>query len=404
MDQDIDIRPFNIYRDDMNEHSIQKGLDAGRITPDDAARIREFIGVTRGEGLSAGRIRSLCSKLVNIRRYIPQYTGITYPQLMAGVGSMRGGHYAQTTLQESLKILKKFIRFLMEYGYTDITEIQLKKIKISNKIDKALTPADILTKDEILSLVGACKSPRDRALISLTYESGARISEVCELRWKDITLLEDGISITTREGKKGERRRYIRVVWCRPYVAEWKNAYPVRLPSPDHPIFVTAQGKTLRYGVLRTQFNAILKRSGIEKRTTLHSLRHARATHLLSDGYSESAIKLMLWGSIDTRMLTTYAHLNNADIDREVLIKHGLLAADASPDPLAPQQCQQCYLVNLPGAMYCNRCGAPLTKSAKQSVDTAMSIGKDSPEYRALLKNIKEDLGLTSPHLETGPQ
>jgi len=264
----IDIRPFVEYRAEFNENTILKGIEEGRITPEEGQVIREFVGIAHGEGLSPGRIRALVSKLVSIRQYVPQYIGITYPQLMQGVGALRTGHYAPSTVQESLKILKKFVRHLREYGYTDISEPQLKKIKIETRYEIDISPADIPTKDDVLKLIGSCRNPRDRGLIALTYESGGRISEVCGLRWKDVTLDERGISITTRNHTKGEKRRYIRCVWCRPYVAEWLSNYPVQPVPPDSPVFVTEQGKSIRYGVWRHQFNRILKRSGITKHIT----------------------------------------------------------------------------------------------------------------------------------------
>ncbi|MFA7122102.1 MAG: tyrosine-type recombinase/integrase [Bacilli bacterium] len=362
--REIDVRSFNEYRPEFNENSISKATEDGRITPEDARVIREFIGTAQGEGLSPARIRALTSKLVSMRRYIPPYPGITYPQLMQGVGALRTGHYAQSTVQESLKVLKKFVRFLMEYGYTEITEAQLKKIRIENRYEIDLTPSDILTKEEVIKLIQACRNPRDRALIALTYESGGRISEVCDLRWKDITIEETGIAITTRKNTKKEKRRYIRCVWCRPYVAEWLSNYPVQ-PVPDStPVFVTEQLKSIRYGVYRHQFNRILKRSGIEKKITLHDLRHARVTHLSAEGLSESVIKLMIWGDVGTSMLGRYQHLSNQDIDRQVRELYGLADKNAAPDPMEPRQCNRCYLVNKPDAMYCNRCGAPLTEEA----------------------------------------
>jgi len=370
----IDIRPFKEFRPELNEKCISRAVLDGRITPDDARVIREFIGIAQGEGLSPGRICALTSRLVNMRQYIPPYPGITYTQLMQGVAALRGGHYAESTKIECLRVLKKFVRFLMEHGYTEITEAQLKKIRIENRYEIDLTPNDILTKEEVIKLVRACRNPRDRALIALTYESGARASEVCALRWKDITIEETGIAITTRKGTKKEKRRYIRCVWCRPYVAEWLSNYPIQPVPANAPVFVTKQLKSIRYDVFRQQFNRILERSGIEKKITLHDLRHARVTHLSAEGLNESAIKLMIWGDVSTTMLGRYQHLSNQDIDRQVHEIYGLTEKNTAPDPMTPRQCPRCFLVNKPDAMYCNRCGAPCTEEAKTAREVANEI------------------------------
>ena len=402
----IDIRPVTIYRPEYNENSLAKGLAEGRITPTDAQLIREFIGVAQAEGLSPGRVRGLVSKLVNIRQYLPPYMGVTYPDLMQGVGRLRTGHYAPSTVQESLRVLKKFLRYLMEHGYTEITEAHLKKVRIENRYEIDLSPSDILTKDEIVKLLQACRNPRDRALIALTYESGARISEVCALRWKDLTIEETGLSITTRNHTKGEKRRYIRCIWCRPYVAEWMSNYPLQPIPEDAPVFVTQQRKSIRTGVYRHQFNRILVRSGIQKAVTPHDLRHARVTHLAADGYSETVIKLMLWGDVNTPMYGGYLHLSNQDIDREFNEKHGFTSPVERHNPMEPRQCTQCYLVNKPDAMYCNRCAAPLTEEARATraaLVTDIQAELDADPLRAELdrrfaeieKQLREKYGLS---------
>lgn len=361
----IEVRPFIKYKPEFNDNTILKGLESGLITDEDAAIIREFAAVAEGEGLSPGRIRALVSKLVNVRQYMPEYVGMTYPQFVQGVIKLRNGHYAHSTVQESLKILKKFIRYLREYGYADISEAQLKKIRIENRYEFDITESDVLTKDEIIQLLQGCRNPRDRALIALAYESGGRISEVCSLRWKDLTIEDRGISITTRNHTKGEKRRYIRCVWCRPYVAEWMSNYPVQPVPAEAPVFVTEQRKSIRSNVYRHQFNRIVKRSGIEKPITIHDLRHARVTHLINDGYSETTVKLMVWGDVNTPMLRGYLHLSAADIDREFDEKHGFIDTVTQRDPMEPRVCTQCYLTNKPDAMYCNRCAAPLTEEAR---------------------------------------
>jgi hypothetical protein len=100
--------------------------------------------------------------------------------------------------------------------------------------------------------------------------------------------------------------------------------YPVQPIPDDAPVFVTEQLKSIRYNVYRHQFNRILERSGIEKKITLHDLRHARVTHLSAEGLSESVIKLMIWGDVGTSMLGSYQHLSNQDIDRQVRELYGL--------------------------------------------------------------------------------
>ena len=62
----------------------------------------------------------------------------------------------------------------------------------------------------------------------------------------------------------------------------------------------------------------------MDKHLTLHLFRHSRITHLLQQGVSESVIKMMMWGTIETKMFRDYAHLNGDDTDREIFKLYGI--------------------------------------------------------------------------------
>ena len=64
-------------------------------------------------------------------------------------------------------------------------------------------------------------------------------------------------------------------------------------------------------------------RAGISKPVNPHMLRHARATHMVQDGYQESHIKKSLWNNLNTKMFLTYVSLGEEAIDWEFLGKAG---------------------------------------------------------------------------------
>jgi integrase/recombinase XerD len=138
----------------------------------------------------------------------------------------------------------------------------------------------------------------------------------------------------------------------------------------------------------------IAKRAGVEKKVNPHLFRHSRITHMLQQGYSESVIKKLMWGNLDTDMLSTYGHLTDADIDDEIAAMAGVKppAAKEAAECLEPRQCPRCYTVNGPTVNFCGRCGLELTMQAVEDVKLAEDQAELTPEYQALYNRIVRDL------------
>src|SRR5690606_4416398 len=102
------------------------------------------------------------------------------------------------------------------------------------------------------------------------------------------------------------------------------------------------------------------------KHLTPHLFRHSRITHLLQEGAKESTVKLMMWGSLSTDMLTTYAHLTGRDIDADISRLYGLEEDTAGKKTarLEPRRCPSCNLINPPGEDYCRGCMEALSPEA----------------------------------------
>jgi len=79
---------------------------------------------------------------------------------------------------------------------------------------------------------------------------------------------------------------------------------------------------------------------------------------------------MQAWGNINSRMLGTYAHLSNADMDRVLLSRAGITTKEPKKDDaLKPRQCSHCGEINSPTFSFCSQCGRPLTDSARHDVE-----------------------------------
>lgn len=175
----------------------------------------------------------------------------------------------------------------------------------------------ILSRDEVRRLIAACSSLKHQTALSLAYGTGLRVSEVAALKIGDI----DSQRMTLRvEQGKGHKDRY---AMLSPVLLErlrvwWKVA--------------RVQGKMLDGGWLfpgmnpinplsTRQFNraihAAAEAAGIDKRVSMHTLRHSFATHLLEQKVDIRIIQVLL-GHKKLETTALYAQVAT-DLLREVM-------------------------------------------------------------------------------------
>jgi integrase/recombinase XerD len=112
-------RSFHNIKSVYAEHSIDKALQAGQLTADDAQLIRDFIAeikVTGGIGVS--RANKLTYILVSWRHHIGPFRTTTVADLYRGIEALREARhgdinipYKQNTLKDHLTLLKRFFRW-----------------------------------------------------------------------------------------------------------------------------------------------------------------------------------------------------------------------------------------------------------------------------------------------------
>lgn len=91
---------------------------------------------------------------------------------------------------------------------------------------------------------------------------------------------------------------------------------------------------------------------------------------MIRQGFSESAIKLMMWGNLTSEQFSTYAHLCNADIDAEVARAAGLDVEEFQEKRVFKTRiCARCNHINAPDINFCGVCGNPLSKETVMEIE-----------------------------------
>jgi len=167
----------------------------------------------------------------------------------------------------------------------------------------------ILDKGEVHRLLVLTENIKHRAILTLAYSSGLRISEVAHLKVSDIDSAR--MTVFVRQGK-GKKDRY--TILSKKALGTLSQYLETSRPTswlfpgetPDRPITVSSIGCIMR---------AAKKRAIITKRATMHVLRHSFATHLLEGGTDIRAVQSLL-GHRSLRTTIIYLHVSPQRLSR----------------------------------------------------------------------------------------
>jgi integrase len=188
----------------------------------------------------------------------------------------------------------------------------------------------MLSESDVLKLLEYSEYIRDKAIIALLWDIGARIGEIGTLHIKHVSFDEHGAIVNVR-GKTGYRR--VRAVWSVEYLKDWLQVHPEGY-NPDAPLWVTLNSKEnllepFLYGAIRMMLQRIAKKAGINKRIHPHLFRHSRATYM-ANYLTEAQMNVYFGWTQGSDMPGVYVHLSGRDVDDAVLKANGIVQKDIS--------------------------------------------------------------------------
>jgi integrase/recombinase XerD len=148
-----------------------------------------------------------------------------------------------------------------------------------------------------LITVSGAKSLKVRLMLALGYGCGLRAGEVVRLRAGDIDRAQGIIRVVQSKGRKD--RHVMLPDEVLDLLQQWWKERPKRfdagVPPQERLVFPSRKtGKPLTTRQLNRLFHEACEAAGIQKRVTLHSLRHSFATHLLDQGTDIRLIQAVL--------------------------------------------------------------------------------------------------------------
>jgi integrase/recombinase XerD len=248
------------------------------------------------------------------------------------VVSLFGGWLGRSPDTASAEDLRRYQLFLVDRGISPISlnaaitglkfffESTLDRAEVMRFMQTVHVPHKIpvvLSRDEVARLIGAAGNLKNQTALSIAYGAGLRVSEVAALKVGDI----DSQRMTLRiEQGKGSKDRYAMLspvlleclrTWWRTARAEGRMLNGGWLFPGLNPVDPLSTRQLSRI------IHAAADAAKIDKRISMHTLRHSFATHLLEQKVDIRVIQVLL-GHKKLETTALYAQVAT-DILREVV-------------------------------------------------------------------------------------
>lgn len=230
----------------------------------------------------------------------------TLGQLAEYLEFLRSEQLAPASVARHLVSLKMLYRFLKLEERADPMAVELlASPALWERIPTVLSPANV---EKLLyaPLPADRFHLRDRALLETLYATGCRASEVVNLKVRDLYLDANFL----KAFGKGSKQRIVplgskAVTALRSYLGEGRPVLTAAAPAEF--VFLSRGAKRLDRESLWMIVKKYVKRAGLPKKTSPHTLRHSFATHLLSGGADLRSVQEMLGhSSIGTTQIYTH--------------------------------------------------------------------------------------------------
>jgi len=368
---------------DIIENAI-KGLKQSSINETNKELILKFKDNCFADGLSKKRIIKYIYSLKRLSLWLNKnFNQADKDDIKLLVSKIEMSDYANWTKHDFKIAIKKFYKWLK--GLEEEYPQEVKWIKTTMKNNKIKLPSEMLTENDIKRLVDAAEHPRDRAFVTILYESGCRIEEIMNLKIKDIDPFEYGLTLTVK-GKTG--MRIVRVISSVPYLKRWLNEHPFK-HDPNALLWVSRDKRAslITYNRIRHILNQLKEKAKLNKKVNPHNFRHSRATYLANFLTEAQMCEFFGWTQ-GSDMPGVYVHLSGRDVDSALLKTYGIKSTheeDEKSNGLKPIECPACQEVNGATDIFCSHCGTVLDEK------TRLKIIKNEQE-RKQADNILDEL------------
>lgn len=275
--------------------------------------IQEFLNYLRFEKrYSQHTVISYETDLQQFSDFLDRVYGLSGPagaqsmHIRSWMAEMKGEEQSSRTIVRKLSSLRSFYKFLLKKGHiTTVPTAEISAPKIRKRLPVFVKEPEMKELLETLSTnTEDWNSWNARMLVTLFYATGMRLSELIQLKEKQVDLSRMILKVLGKGNKE-------RVIPIHPEIKDLLQTYTAekrkRFAALPDTVLVTESGKKLypKYAYLQVR-KYLGEASTLEKKSP-HVLRHSFATHLLNHGADLNAVKELL-GHASLAATQVYTH------------------------------------------------------------------------------------------------
>ena len=280
-------------------------------TPDEL--VDQYLGYLRIE--RAASPQTIRAYSADLRRYLEwsertrvDPIALTHRQMRLYLSEMDQAGYARRTIARRLSAVRSLFAYLVAEG---LVASDPSSVLATPKIPARLP--NVIPDQALRALLEAPDSMtpaglRDRAVLELLYATGARVSEVADLKISDLDFGQGQIRLYGKGAKERIVPVYeVALASMRTYLQEARPKL-VRSASADK-VFLSTRGQPLSADAIRRLFRRYAGIAGAGTAVSPHSMRHTFATHLVEAGADLRTVQELL-GHVALSTTQIYTHLS----------------------------------------------------------------------------------------------
>lgn len=245
---------------------------------------------------------------------------IDYNIIRKYLGYLHENKYESSSVSRKISALRSFFKYNIKNNNIKNNPMTLiSNPKKEKKLPKYLNYEEI---EKLLNCIEMDKKEgiQERLIIELLYSTGIRVSELVNIKIKDIKIKENQINILGKGNKErivlfGEKAKEIIKIYLNAY-KEYFNGNIL-----NQYLLINSKGKQLTTNKIELIVKDVLRKSSLKLNISPHTLRHTFATHMLDSGADLKSVQELL-GHENLKTTAIYTHVSNERLKHIYLNSH----------------------------------------------------------------------------------
>ncbi|MFA5602689.1 MAG: tyrosine recombinase XerC [Bacilli bacterium] len=240
---------------------------------------------------------------------VKDFTKVTYSDIRFYLTDLYNKKYSRNTVSRKLSSLRSFYKYLLSEG--DISDNPF--LLVSSPKKEMILPKFLYYEElEKLFKVPNVKNSlgqRDLLILEILYATGIRVSELVNIKIKDIDFYNKTIDVVG----KGNKERYVSFgVYCQDILEKYINDGRIKLLKGNNTdtLLLNNNGKGLTTRGVRLIIDKLINKASINTNVTPHIIRHTFATHMLNEGADLLTVQELL-GHANLSTTQVYTHVTD---------------------------------------------------------------------------------------------